>query len=156
MGSNVGDRAENIIFALSVLQSGGFVDVKKISSFYETYPIGPKQRKFYNIAVKATASLNPQKLLSLIKQTESLMGRKKTLRWGPRIIDIDILFFNNIVIAEKNLTVPHKEIQNRLFVLAPLNEISGNFICPLSNKKISRILSEKLLTLRCQKVKILG
>ncbi|MDR3306756.1 MAG: 2-amino-4-hydroxy-6-hydroxymethyldihydropteridine diphosphokinase [Endomicrobium sp.] len=155
LGSNVGDRAENIIFALSVLQSGGFVDVKKISSFYETSPIGPKQRKFYNIAVKANASLNPQKLLSLIKQTESLMGRKKTPHWGPRVIDIDILFFNNIVIAEKNLTVPHKEVQNRLFVLSPLNEISRNFICPLSNKKINRILGEKLLTLRCQKVKIL-
>jgi 2-amino-4-hydroxy-6-hydroxymethyldihydropteridine diphosphokinase len=155
LGSNIGNRIENIIFALSVLQSSGFVNIKKISSFYETLPIGPKQRKFYNIAVKANTSLNPHDLLSIIKQTEKLMGRKKTLYWGPRVIDVDILFFNHIVIAEKNLIVPHKEIQNRLFVLVPLNEISKNFICPISNKKIGAILNEKLLTLRCQKVKIL-
>jgi 2-amino-4-hydroxy-6-hydroxymethyldihydropteridine diphosphokinase len=155
LGSNIGNRVENIIFALSVLQSSGFVNIKKISSFYETSPIGPKQRKFYNIVVKANTSLNPHDLLSIIKQTEKLMGREKTLHWGPRVIDVDILFFNRIVIVEKNLIIPHKEIQNRLFVLAPLNEISKNFICPISNKKISAILSEKLLTLRCQKVKIL-
>jgi 2-amino-4-hydroxy-6-hydroxymethyldihydropteridine diphosphokinase len=155
LGSNIGNRVENIIFALSVLQSSGFVNIKKISSFYETSPIGPKQRKFYNIAVKANTSLTPHDLLSIIKQTEELMGREKTLHWGPRVIDVDILFFNRIVIAERDLIVPHKEIQNRLFVLAPLNEISKNFICPISNKKIGVILSEKLLTLRCQKVKIL-
>jgi 2-amino-4-hydroxy-6-hydroxymethyldihydropteridine diphosphokinase len=155
LGSNIGNRVENIVFALSVLQSSGFVNIKKISSFYETSPIGPKQRKFYNIAVKANTSLNPHDLLSIIKQTEELMGREKTLHWGPRVIDVDILFFSRIVIAEKNLIVPHKEIQNRLFVLAPLNEISKNFICPISNKKIGVILNEKLLTLRCQKVKIL-
>ncbi|MDR2811962.1 MAG: 2-amino-4-hydroxy-6-hydroxymethyldihydropteridine diphosphokinase [Endomicrobium sp.] len=155
LGSNIGNRAENIIFALSVLQSSGFVNIKKISSLYETSPIGPKQRKFYNIAVKANTSLNPHDLLYIVKQTEELIGREKTLHWGPRVIDVDILFFNRIVIAEKDLIVPHKEIQNRLFVLAPLNEISKNFICPISNKKIAAILSEKLLTLRCQKVKIL-
>ncbi|MDR2427935.1 MAG: 2-amino-4-hydroxy-6-hydroxymethyldihydropteridine diphosphokinase [Endomicrobium sp.] len=155
LGSNIGNRVENIIFALSVLQSSGFVNIKKISSFYETSPICPKQRKFYNIVVKANTSLNPHDLLSIIKQTEELMGRKKTIHWGPRVIDVDILFFNRIVIAEKNLIVPHKQIQNRLFVLAPLNEISKNFICPISNKKIGVILNKALLTLRCQKVKIL-
>ncbi|MDR1663211.1 MAG: 2-amino-4-hydroxy-6-hydroxymethyldihydropteridine diphosphokinase [Endomicrobium sp.] len=155
LGSNIGNRIENIIFALSALQSSGFIGIKKISSFYETSPIGPNQRKFYNIAVKAKTSLNPRDLLFIIKQIEELMGRKKTLHWGPRIIDVDILFFNRIVIAEKNLIVPHKEIQNRLFVLIPLNEISKNFICPNSNKKINVILSEKLLTLRCQKIKML-
>jgi 2-amino-4-hydroxy-6-hydroxymethyldihydropteridine diphosphokinase len=155
LGSNIGNRVENIIFALSVLQSSSFISIKKISSFYETYPIGPKQRKFCNIAVKVNTSLNPHDLLSIIKQTEKLMGRKKFFHWGPRIIDIDILFFNRTVIAEKKLIVPHKEIQNRLFVLSPLNEISKSFICPILNKKIGTILSEKLLTLSCQKVKIL-
>jgi 2-amino-4-hydroxy-6-hydroxymethyldihydropteridine diphosphokinase len=144
LGSNIGKRAENIISALSFLQSSGFVKIEKTSSFYETFPIGPKQRKFYNITIKASTSLNPQNLLSLIKQIEELMGRKKTLHWGPRVIDIDILFFNNNIISEKNLIIPHKEIQNRLFVLIPLNEIAGDFVCPLSNKKISSILSEKL------------
>jgi 2-amino-4-hydroxy-6-hydroxymethyldihydropteridine diphosphokinase len=144
LGSNIGDRAENIILALSFLQSSNFVKIKKISSFYKTSPIGPRQREFYNIAIKASTSLNPQGLLSLIKQTEILIGRKKTLRWGPRVIDVDILFFNNTVISDESLVIPHKEIQNRLFVLVPLNEIAGDFVCPLSNKKISVILNEKL------------
>jgi 2-amino-4-hydroxy-6-hydroxymethyldihydropteridine diphosphokinase len=144
LGSNIGNRAENIISALSLLQSSSFVKIEKISSFYETSPIGPKQRKFYNIAIKAGTPLNPQDVLSLIKQIEELIGRKKTLHWGPRVIDIDILFFNNIIIAEKNLVIPHKEIQNRLFVLVPLNEIAGDFVCPFSNKKIGSILNEKL------------
>jgi 2-amino-4-hydroxy-6-hydroxymethyldihydropteridine diphosphokinase len=155
LGSNVGNRAYNIIFALSILQSSSFVNIKKISSFYATSPIGPQQRNFYNIAVKAETSLNPQSLLSLVKQIEEIMGRKKTLCWGPRIIDIDILFFNDFVIENDNLTIPHKEILNRLFVLIPLNEISKNLIYPVLNKKINYILSEKLLTLKLQKVKIL-
>jgi 2-amino-4-hydroxy-6-hydroxymethyldihydropteridine diphosphokinase len=148
LGSNIGNRAENITSALSFLQSSCFIKIKKISSFYETSPIGQKQRNFYNIAVKATSSLNPQDLLALIKQIEKLIGRKRTLHWGPRVIDIDILFFNHIVIAEKNLVIPHKEILNRLFVLIPLSEIAKDFVYPIANKKISSILNEKLPKLK--------
>ncbi|MDR1942726.1 MAG: 2-amino-4-hydroxy-6-hydroxymethyldihydropteridine diphosphokinase [Endomicrobium sp.] len=155
LGSNIGDRAENIISALSFLRSSNFVDIKEISSFYETSPIGPKQKSFYNIVVMAKTNLNPQDLLSLIKQIEKIMGRFKTLHWGPRIIDIDILFFNKNIIAKKYLAVPHKEIQNRLFVLIPLVEIAESFVHPTLKQKIGDILNEKLLTLRCQKVKIL-
>jgi 2-amino-4-hydroxy-6-hydroxymethyldihydropteridine diphosphokinase len=153
LGSNIGDRAENIISALSFFRSSSFVDIKEISSFYETSPIGPKQKSFYNIVVGAKTNLNPQNLLSIIKQIEEIMGRAKTLHWGPRIIDIDILFFNNNIIAKKHLTVPHKEIQNRLFVLIPLAEIVESFVHPILKQKIGDILNEKLLTLRCQNVK---
>jgi 2-amino-4-hydroxy-6-hydroxymethyldihydropteridine diphosphokinase len=155
LGSNVGNRTENIISALSLLQSNEFVNIKKISSFYETSPIGPNQRNFYNVVINANTNLNPKELLSLIKQIEKFIGRVDTIHWGPRVIDIDILFFNKNVFSNKCLTIPHKEIQNRLFILIPLSEIDKNFIHPIFKKKVSDILNEKLLTLRWQKVKIL-
>ncbi|MDR3275543.1 MAG: 2-amino-4-hydroxy-6-hydroxymethyldihydropteridine diphosphokinase [Endomicrobium sp.] len=154
LGSNISNREENIVLALTVLQSSGFASIKKISSFYNTSPIGPKQRSFCNIAIKAQTNLNPEKLLLFIKHIEYILGRINTIKWGPRIIDIDILFFGNQVISSSFLTVPHKEIQNRLFVLVPLCEISGNFIHPVLKRKIRNILCEKSLTLKHQKVRI--
>ncbi|GHT44758.1 2-amino-4-hydroxy-6-hydroxymethyldihydropteridine pyrophosphokinase [Endomicrobiia bacterium] len=153
-GSNVGDRMENVISALSFLQSSLFTDIKSISSFYETSPIGPKQRNFYNIAIKAKTSLTPEGLLLLTKQIEDILGRKEAIKWGPRVIDIDILFFGKKVINYDNLTVPHKGIQNRLFVLVPLREIAAGFTHPVLKRKIDDILSDKTLTLIHQKVKM--
>ncbi|MDR1721253.1 MAG: 2-amino-4-hydroxy-6-hydroxymethyldihydropteridine diphosphokinase [Endomicrobium sp.] len=162
LGSNVGNRTENIVFALSFLQSSGFVNIKRISSFYKTSPIGPKQRDFYNIVIKAQTDLGPSELLLLIKHVERISGREKTIRWGPRIVDIDILFFgreiiNAQIIADTKfgLVIPHKEIQNRLFVLVPLCEIGCNFVHPVFRRRISGILYDKSLTLKCQKVRII-
>jgi 2-amino-4-hydroxy-6-hydroxymethyldihydropteridine diphosphokinase len=160
LGSNIGDRAENIVSALSLLQSSGYVEIEKISSFYETSPIGPKQRNFYNIAAKAKTALSPKALLALIKRAEAVLGRKPSLRWGKRVIDIDILFYGGKVINIQGLsadskdagvclcalplTVPHKEIENRLFVLVPLNEIAPDFKHPVLNAEINDILKSKL------------
>jgi len=176
IGSNIGDRAGNIISALSFLQSSGFVDIKTISRFYETSPIGPKQRKFYNIAVKAETKLNPQDLLILIKQAERLLGRKRSNHWGARLIDIDILFYSNKCgkwkvesgITQKatphpalsrkgrgnDLIIPHEKICDRLFVLVPLASIAPNLNHPVFHRKIKQILKGALLTLKGQKVKI--
>jgi len=183
IGSNVGDRAENIMSALSFLQSSGLAVVRKISSFYETSPVGPKQRNFYNAVAEAETSLTPQELLVLVKEAERLLGRKASKHWGPRLIDIDILFYGDKVIKSEEwrvksedtarkkscfistlhsplftlpLEIPHKEIQNRLFVLSPLNEIAPSLIHPTLNRKINAILHEKLLTLADQKVKIIN
>jgi 2-amino-4-hydroxy-6-hydroxymethyldihydropteridine diphosphokinase len=155
LGSNIGDRGGNLISALSFLQSSGFVDIVKISSFYETSAVGFKQRGFYNIAVKAKTELLPRELLCLVKNIEVLAGRKPSKRWGPRVIDIDILFFSDKIINERDLVIPHKEIQNRLFVLCPLNEISPRLVHPVLNGKINEILTENRLTLKNQKVKII-
>ncbi|OEG70440.1 hypothetical protein ATZ36_17010 [Candidatus Endomicrobiellum trichonymphae] len=155
LGSNVGGRTENIVSALSFLQSSLSVNIEKISSFYETSPVGPKQRSFYNIVIEAQTDLKPADLLLFIKQEEHILGRRKTIRYGPRVIDIDILFFDRKIIDQTDLTVPHKEIQNRLFVLIPLSEIAGDFVHPVLKQKISCILYDKSLTLKCQKVKII-
>ena len=164
LGSNIGNRKKNIISALSFLQSSGFVKINKISSYYETSPVGPKQRDFYNITVKAITILTPGDLLRLVKRTEEILGRKPSTRWRARFIDIDILFYNNKVVnssllapsSSPRLTVPHKEICNRLFVLIPMVEIAPDFIHPVLNKQIRHILEKKLLTLGNQKVKIIN
>ncbi|MDR0956455.1 MAG: 2-amino-4-hydroxy-6-hydroxymethyldihydropteridine diphosphokinase [Endomicrobium sp.] len=157
LGSNIGNRVGNIIFALSFLQSSLFVDIKEISSFYKTSPVGgPKQRSFYNVVIKAYTSLNCDDLLLFLKQVEYyIFKRKKTMKWGPRRIDIDILFFGKKVVNRINLVIPHKEILNRLFILIPLNEIACQFEHPVFKRKIGDILSENLLILKHQKVKII-
>ena len=155
LGSNAGDRAENITSALSFLQSSGLAAVKKISSLYETSPIGPKQRSFYNAVAEAETALAPKDLLALVKQAERLLGRRVSKRWGPRIIDIDILFYGQSIVKIKNLTIPHAQILKRLFTLMPMNEIAPDFVHPTLNRKINAILNENLLTLADQKVKII-
>jgi 2-amino-4-hydroxy-6-hydroxymethyldihydropteridine diphosphokinase len=154
LGSNIGNRAQNLIDGLSFLESCGFAHLQKISSIYETSPIGPNQRNFYNVVAKISTCLGPCDLLCLIKDIEKLMGRKKTIKWGARIIDIDILFFGQKTIESKELIIPHKEIQNRLFVLIPLLEIAPNFKHSKFNGKIDKILKNNLLTLQCQKITI--
>jgi 2-amino-4-hydroxy-6-hydroxymethyldihydropteridine diphosphokinase len=155
LGSNVGDRVKNIVSALSFLQSSLSVNIEKVSSFYETSPVGPKQRNFYNIVIEAQTDLKSDKLLLFIKQVEHILGRRKTVRWGPRVIDIDILFFGGKIIHQTDLTVPHKELQNRLFVLIPLSEVASDFVHPVLKQKISWILYNKSLTLKRQKVRII-
>lgn len=154
LGSNIGNRKENIISALSILQSNDIVNIQKISSFYKTSAVGPKQRNFYNIVIKSETLHTPQRLLTLVKQVESLLGRKKTKKWNPRIIDIDILTYGNKKVSSKKLNIPHKQMLNRLFVLIPFAQISPNYKYQLLNRKINQILKSKLLTLKDQKVKI--
>lgn len=138
-GSNIKNRKKNIEKALIELAKNN-VNQLKISSYYKTSPVGPQQRYFYNLVGQFTTSLSPKELLNLIKKIENYLGRTKTVKWGPRIIDIDILFYDNKIIKEKKLTVPHKEIQNRLFILQPLNEISPTLIHKIYKKQIKTLL----------------
>lgn len=155
LGSNIGNRAENIFAALSFIQSSLLIRITRMSSLYETSPVGPEQNSFYNIVAKAKTNLNSYNLLFFLKQLEQILERKKTILWGPRTIDVDILFFGNKVLNNSLLSIPHKELQNRLFVLVPLNEIAKNLLHPILNKTIHSILEEKLLTLKHQKVRII-
>ncbi|MDR3112307.1 MAG: 2-amino-4-hydroxy-6-hydroxymethyldihydropteridine diphosphokinase [Elusimicrobiota bacterium] len=143
LGSNLGNRFANITDALGFLKSSELILIKTISSIYETSPVGKRQSNFYNCAVKIETELNPLNLLSLLKLCEQILGRKKTYRWGPRLIDIDILFFNCEIINLPNLTIPHKEVLNRLFVLVPLCEMFPNLKHPLSKLSMKQILKSK-------------
>ena len=138
LGSNIGNRKRNLEKAVAELNNNNIKEIK-ISSLYETEPVGPKQRNFYNIAGKFKTNLNPRELLKVLKQTEQKLGRTKTYHWGPRVIDIDILFYGKQVIKSKNLIIPHKEIINRAFVLVPMKEIASNFVHPTQHKTIKNI-----------------
>jgi len=124
LGSNLGDRSANLRAAVSHLRKAG-VHPTRSSSCYETEPVGPQdQGKFLNAVIEVRSSLEPRELLDLCKEIERRLGRQPTIRWGPRLIDIDILLWGDRVIDEPDLRVPHPEMPNRAFVLAPLDEIA--------------------------------
>ena len=142
IGTNLGDRSKNIEEALKNLESDGLKIVKK-SPIYETEPYGlTKQPKFLNCVVEANTTLAPQELLKALIEIEKKMGRVRKIHWGPRIIDLDILFYDDLVIDEENLKIPHPDIKNRFFVLKPLLDIAPDFIHPVLKRTIKELLDE--------------
>jgi 2-amino-4-hydroxy-6-hydroxymethyldihydropteridine diphosphokinase len=115
--------------ALELLR--GPVSIDAISSLYETDPVGvTDQPAFLNIVVGGTTSLEPRQLLAAVKQIEREVGRRPTFRWGPRVVDVDILLLGDHTIDEADLTIPHRELANRAFVLVPLTEIAPDVTVP--------------------------
>ncbi len=122
LGTNLADRRKNLKTALKEIEKIAVI-VKK-SSVYETKPMGyTPQDDFLNMVIQIKTNLSPQKLLTELKNTENKMGRTKTIKNGPRIIDLDILIYGDKKIRTKNLTIPHPRMNERQFVLIPLNEI---------------------------------
>ncbi len=140
IGSNLGDRINNCKQAISLLREEGIV-VQKESSVYETEPWGLKEQPlFINIAVEAETEMEPFDLLRALKNIEKKMGRKETFHWGPRIIDLDILLYDNMIINNKELSIPHKNMHERYFVLKPLSEIAGEIKHPVLQVNIKELL----------------
>jgi 2-amino-4-hydroxy-6-hydroxymethyldihydropteridine diphosphokinase len=130
LGSNLEDRVKNIEFAISKLNECGLI-ISKRSSFYNTTPWGYKEQpEFLNIALECFTSLSPFALLEELKKIEKKMGREDTIRYGPRVIDIDIIFYEDLIIKTEKLTIPHPLMHERDFVLKPLCEIASDFIHP--------------------------
>jgi len=124
-GSNIGARAQNIETAKRLIEERGIARILSMSSLYRTPPWGfAEQEDFANACALAVTRLDPHELLAALKQIERDMGRRQTLRWGPRLIDIDILFYGTENRDEPDLVLPHKELFNRPFVLLPLAEIA--------------------------------
>jgi len=143
IGSNLGTPKKNCIEAIDIISSSPGIKTISKSSFYQTAPVGnTEQNWFINSVIKISTQLNPDILLAVLLEIESKMGRIRKEKWGPRIIDLDLLFYDNLIIKQKDLTLPHPEIQKRNFVLQPLNEIEGNFIHPSINKSINTLLKE--------------
>ncbi|MCH8317163.1 MAG: 2-amino-4-hydroxy-6-hydroxymethyldihydropteridine diphosphokinase [Bacteroidetes bacterium] len=141
-GSNLGDREKNLKNALSLINNSiGKIVVR--SKIYETEPWGVSgQPLFLNQVIKALTNFSPDEVLQKIKKIEGALGRKRREKWAARIIDIDILYYDDLVINTRDLKIPHPEIIYRRFTLAPLTEIAPDFIHPVANV-INRVLYEK-------------
>ena len=132
LGSNLGDRHCNIETAIELMKVAG-VEVDKVASFIETPPYGEvEQPNFVNTVCSAETVLSPQELLEELKEIEKKMGRVETVRWGPRVIDLDILLYDNLILQEENLNIPHADMLNRQFVLTPLIEIAPDLVHPVN------------------------
>lgn len=142
IGSNLGNREENCRNAVKLLIQNG-IKVTRMSSQIETEPWGvTDQPKFINMAVTAETDKNPSALLHILKNLETEIGRRDEIRWGPRIIDLDILMYNDQVIKTAELEIPHPEMCERAFVLKPLAEIAPNVQHPVLRKSIQELLNE--------------
>lgn len=131
LGSNMGNKEENINKALELLGVSPGIKVKKVSSLYRTAPVGNNSQDwFLNNVAEVETGLSPQELLSILFKIEDKLGRVRTVRWGPRIIDLDLLIFGNEEIQEPGLTVPHPRMFERAFVMAPLAEIAPEIRIP--------------------------
>lgn len=140
IGSNLGNRAENCVNAITLLIADG-VRVTSISSMIETEPWGIKEQpKFINMAIQIQTPLAPDDLLKLLKDIEVRSGRVPGPVWGPRIVDLDILFYEDLVMKTPELEIPHPGAGSRDFVLKPLAEIAPELIHPVLKKSVRELL----------------
>ncbi|MCM1327115.1 MAG: 2-amino-4-hydroxy-6-hydroxymethyldihydropteridine diphosphokinase [Bacteroidales bacterium] len=141
VGSNMGDREAFIRNALETLNAKSHTKICKTSEFLITKPYGGvEQEDFLNGAVEIKTLLSPKNLLAALHELEQTAGRERTLRWGPRTLDLDILFYDKLVYEDDELVIPHIDLQNRYFVLKPLSEIAPNYRHPLTGQTVSRML----------------
>lgn len=142
IGSNEGNKLNYIKSAVTLINDLADCVIEKVSSIYETLPFGDvKQNNFFNAVIKISTSLSPQELFNELKIIEQKLGRIFREKWGPREIDLDILLFNDLIFSDEIITLPHKGIINRDFVLVPLIEIEPDLIHPVYKKKMAEFVS---------------
>ncbi len=140
LGSNLGDRQNFLTRAIDALSSE--ITLLRASHIYQTPPWGfTDQPSFLNQVVETETTLEPEALLKKLKIIERTLGRRETIRYGPRCIDLDILFFGNEVYSSDLLTIPHPMIPERAFVLVPMNELAPDFVHPQLDLSISALLA---------------
>jgi 2-amino-4-hydroxy-6-hydroxymethyldihydropteridine diphosphokinase len=131
LGSNLGEREANITRAIERLSAHPDVRVRRLSSLYETEPVGYRDQPwFVNAVAEVETRLDPPALLALARRVESHLGRELGPRWGPRVIDVDILLFGGVELSSSELSIPHPRMWERLFVLAPLAELRPDLLAP--------------------------
>ncbi len=144
IGSNLGDRGKNIADAINYIEQEKSLNLTKQSSLYETGAVGgPPQGKFLNGALEVEANLPPRDLLETLKGIERKLGRdSKEVKWGPRAIDLDILLYDNLILNEPGLIIPHPLFHKRAFVLRPLAEIAPEVKHPVLKKTVKELFLE--------------
>ncbi|MEE8423951.1 MAG: 2-amino-4-hydroxy-6-hydroxymethyldihydropteridine diphosphokinase [Thermodesulfobacteriota bacterium] len=143
IGSNLGNKRGNCMNALDALDAKAEISLLKASSLYYTEPYGDiKQDWFVNSVAKVETELNPFDLLQLLKTIESEFGRARNIKGGPRTLDLDMLFYDNLVLSQDRLTIPHPLSHERAFVLIPLMEIASHFIHPVLKVSAMELLND--------------
>jgi 2-amino-4-hydroxy-6-hydroxymethyldihydropteridine diphosphokinase len=139
------DPAANCLRAIKEIEASGSIKVLSRSSLYRTEPIGDmNQPWFVNCVIEARTSLNPHELLIVLQDLEKKMGRVRIQKWGPRLIDLDILFYGQAIIQDRDLIIPHPELHKRRFVLVPFNEIASYWIHPVFGISVKGLLDRVL------------
>ncbi|MGL4729975.1 MAG: 2-amino-4-hydroxy-6-hydroxymethyldihydropteridine diphosphokinase [Clostridium sp.] len=143
IGSNIGEKEANLEKAIEYISSNKYIKIDKISDFIETEPWGyENQEKFINGALKINTILNPKEILNVLLEIEEIMKRERKIKWGPRIIDLDIIFYDDIIMEDEELVIPHPRMEEREFVLKPLSQIAPYKVHPLLRKRIYKLLEE--------------
>ena len=143
LGSNLGDRLGFLKEALGFLSRTPQTAVVVNSSIYESEPVGfGNQESFLNLVTNIQTNCAPLELLSQLHRIENALGRERTVRWGPRTVDVDILYWGHEVIVTRGLTIPHPRVEDRRFALVPLNEIASDFEAPPHFRKVREILGQ--------------
>jgi 2-amino-4-hydroxy-6-hydroxymethyldihydropteridine diphosphokinase len=143
IGSNVGDKIANCEAAIIRLEACTENRILGRSSLYKTEPVGYVEQDFFiNCVIKVETKLAPDELLGCLKKLEKALGRKETFCWGPRIIDLDVLFFNGEEYRSADLQIPHPRVHERAFVLVPLCEIDPDLFHPALKKTARRLLAD--------------
>ena len=141
LGSNIGNRLDYL--AQACRHVAEIAIIEQYSSIYQTEPVGFKNQPwFLNMVLECRCTLSPDDLLEQTKQIETILARERNIRWGPRTIDIDILAIENVQIKNHRLTLPHPEMDKRLFVLIPFAEIAGGFFLKTKEKTVKQLLVE--------------
>ena len=141
LGSNLGDRKRHLQQAVDALRSLPATTVKSVSHVYETAAWGVEdQPNFFNLAAEIETDLPPLEFLNACKAIETRLGREPGPKWGPRIVDIDIVLWGSEVLDNERLKIPHPDFRNRAFVLAPIAEIAGSTMDPVSGLTLAELL----------------
>lgn len=143
LGSNMGDRELNLLRATAEIGRISGSRITGLSGFYDTEPVGPvPQGRFLNAALRLETGLTPGMLLAELQRIETaVFRRKRTVAWGPRPMDLDILFYDDLTLSDDTLTIPHPRLHERRFVLAPLAELAPEFVHPRLGRRIDELLA---------------
>lgn len=141
LGSNMGDKQGHLDGAVMALEADPCTRVRKVSTYYVTEPYGGvEQDDFLNAAMELETLYTPEELLDVLHAVEQAAKRERLVHWGPRTLDLDILFYDNLVQDDAALTIPHPDLQNRNFVLKPMAELAPNFVHPVFRKAMQQLL----------------